>query len=87
MAEDQLDNEEKSSEADIDVKNDIYNYKGYFVENEEEEEEQKYYEFGAHFPYKYLYQKLEILAHEQHERENQEKREREKEKKDKKNGR
>ena len=61
-----LDNESDSDE-DIDVKNDIYNYKGYFIENEEEEEK-KFYEFGAHFPYKYLYHRLEIIAKEREEK-------------------
>ena len=55
--------DEEESNDNIEVKDDIYNYKGYFVENEEEEEK-KFYEFGAHFPYMYLYQKLEILAQE-----------------------
>ena len=59
--------DEEESNGDIEVKNDIYNYKGYFVENEEEEEK-KFYEFGAHFPYKYLYQKLEIIAKEREEK-------------------
>ncbi len=58
--------EEDESNDDIEVKNDIYNYKGYFVENEEEEEK-KFFEFGAHFPYKYLCQKLEIIAKEREE--------------------
>ena len=59
--------EEEDSDENIDVKNDIFNYKGYFIENEEEEEK-KFYEFGAHFPYKYLYQKLEIIAKEREEK-------------------
>jgi hypothetical protein len=43
--------------------NDIYEYKGYFLENNiDDDEEDKFYEFGAHFPYSFLYQKLEILA-------------------------
>ena len=63
MADYFFDEEEESNE-NIEVKDDIYNYKGYFVENEEEEEEKKFYEFGAHFPYMYLYQQLEILAQE-----------------------
>ena len=59
--------EEEESNENIDVKNDIYNYKGYFVENEEEEEK-KFYEFGAHFPYIYLYKRLEIIAQEREEK-------------------
>ena len=55
--------EDEESNDNIEVKDDIYNYKGYFVENEEEEEK-KFYEFGAHFPYMYLYQRLEIIAQE-----------------------
>ena len=58
--------DEEESNDNIEVKDDIYNYKGYFVENEEEEEK-KFYEFGAHFPYMYLYQRLEILAQEREE--------------------
>ena len=58
--------DEEESNVNIEVKDDIYNYKGYFVENEEEEEK-KFYEFGAHFPYMYLYQRLEILAREREE--------------------
>jgi hypothetical protein len=65
MDEFYTDNESESN-ADIDVKNDIFNYKGYFVENEEDEEK-KFYEFGAHFPYKYLYKRLEIIAKEREE--------------------
>ena len=58
--------DEEESNENIEVKDDIYNYKGYFVENEDEEEK-KFYEFGAHFPYMYLYQRLEILAQEREE--------------------
>ena len=66
MAEYFFDEEEESNE-DIDVKNDLLNYKGYFVENEEEEEK-KFYEFGAHFPYMYLYQRLEMIVQEREEK-------------------
>ena len=59
--------EDEESNDNIEVKDDIYNYKGYFVENEEEEEK-KFYEFGAHFPYMYLYQRLEIIAQEREEK-------------------
>jgi hypothetical protein len=63
--------ENNYDDSDFDINNNnILNYKGYFLENEEEEnEEPKYYEFGAHFPYKYLYQKLEILKEEREEEE------------------
>jgi len=59
--------DEEDTNGNIDVKNDIDNYKGYFIENGEEEEK-KYYEFGAHFPYKYLYQQLEIIAKEKEQK-------------------
>ena len=58
--------EDDESNENIEVKDDIFNYKGYFVENEEEEEK-KFYEFGAHFPYMFLYQRLEIIAQEREE--------------------
>ena len=59
--------DEEESNDDFEERDDIYNYKGYFVENEEEEEK-KFYEFGAHFPYKQLCQKLEIIAKEREEK-------------------
>ena len=61
-----FDEDDDESNENIEVKDDIYNYKGYFVENEEEDEK-KFYEFGAHFPYMYLYQRLEIIAQERKE--------------------
>jgi len=67
MYDDFFDEEEESNE-NIDVKDDIYNYKGYFVENEQEEEEKKFYEFGAHFPYEQLCQRLEIISKERNEK-------------------
>lgn len=59
------------SEEDIDINNkDMLNYRGYFNENDNnEEEEPKYFEHGAHFPYYFLYQKLEILKQQQEESE------------------
>ena len=63
MDDDFFDEDEESNE-NIDVKDDIYNYKGYFVENEQDEEEKKFYEFGAHFPYEKLCQRLEIISRE-----------------------
>ena len=65
MAENFIEVEE--SEDNIDVKNENFNYKGYFLENEEEEGK-KFYEFGAHFPYNFLYKKLEIIAKEREEK-------------------
>ena len=46
---------------EIDANNDILNYKGYFVENANEDNEPKYFEFGAHFRYKDLYNALKII--------------------------
>ncbi len=72
LLDDNFEQNMNESGEEIDVNNDnIFNYKGYFLENEEEEEEeeQKYFEYGAHFPYKYLYQKLEILKEEREEEE------------------
>ena len=46
---------------EIDANNDILNYKGYFVENADEDNEPKYFEFGAHFRYKDLYNALKII--------------------------
>ena len=64
-----------SLDYEIDIDNaDIMNYKGYFVENEEEEE-QKFFEYGAHFPYKLLYYQLEYLKIEREEMEKEEKEE------------
>ena len=54
---------DEDSKEEIEFKDDILNYRGYFVENGDEEEK-KFYEYGAHFPYMYLYQRLEILAQE-----------------------
>jgi len=44
---------------------DINDYKGYFVENDEANEEPKYFEFGAHFSYKELYNVLMVLKQKQ----------------------
>ena len=55
--------DEDESKGDIEFKDDLLNYRGYFVENGDEEEK-KFYEYGAHFPYMYLYQRLEIIAQE-----------------------
>ena len=54
---------DEESKEEIEFKDDILNYRGYFVENGDEEEK-KFYEYGAHLPYMYLYQRLEILAQE-----------------------
>ena len=48
MADNYLDEDE--SNEDLQFRDDILNYRGYFIENEEEEEK-KFYEYGAHFPY------------------------------------
>jgi len=59
-------NLDDSLDDDICIKNnDIFNYKGYFVENEDEEDEPKIYEFGAHFSYKELYKSLQELRNKQ----------------------
>ena len=52
---------DNSNTEEIDVNNDILNYKGYFVENADEDDEPKYFEFGAHFRYKDLYNALKII--------------------------
>lgn len=52
---------DNSNKEEIDVNNDILNYKGYFVENADEDDEPKYFEFGAHFRYKDLYNALKII--------------------------
>jgi len=67
---DDFNNYQNDSNDEIDVENDIFNYKGYFLENDiDEDEGPKYFEYGAHFPYLFLYQKLEILSEEQKEEE------------------
>ena len=58
-------NVDDSNNDDIDVKDDIFNYRGYFIENPEEDEDPKYFEFGAHFQYKALYNALRILRENQ----------------------
>ena len=60
-----MNNNDESSDDEIDVKDNIFNYKGFFVENEIEDDEPKYYEFGAHFPYKELYNILLVLRENQ----------------------
>jgi hypothetical protein len=47
------------SDTDIVDQENLNNYKGYF--HNEEETEERYYEHGAHFPYKILFSKLEGL--------------------------
>ena len=46
---------------EIDANNNILNYKGYFVENANEDDEPKYFEYGAHFRYKDLYNALKVI--------------------------
>ena len=53
-------NESDAEEIDFDNK-DLFNYKGYFVENDIEDIEPKFFEYGAHFSYKELCKRLEIL--------------------------
>ena len=62
--------EENYSDSDMDVdKEKMLEYKGYFKENEDnDEDEPKYYEHGAHFPYLYLYQRLEMIYKEREEK-------------------
>ncbi len=55
---------------DIQVK-DIYNYKGYFIENGDQPS--NFYEFGAHFPYKELCKILNILRQRQVKEDNDKK--------------
>ena len=87
LIDENFENNYDESYDEIDINNDdILNYKGYFIENEdEEEEEQKYFEYGAHFPYKFLYQKLEILKEEREEEKKQLKNENKEKKKEKEN--
>ena len=54
-----------SDNEEIAFNNDNYNYKGYFVENADEDDEPKYFEYGAHFRYKDLYNALKIIKKEQ----------------------
>lgn len=65
---DNSNNSQNNSEIDLEyAEGDVYNYKGYFSqdnENEAEEDEMKIFEFGAHFPYRLLYRKLEVLGRE-----------------------
>lgn len=59
------DEDESKENEQIDYQN-IFNYKGYFVdEANEDEEELKFFEHGAHFPYSFLYHRLELLLEEQ----------------------
>ena len=62
---------ESYSDDDIDINNnDLLNYRGYFQNNDDnDEDEPKYFEHGAHFPYYFLYQKLEIIKQELESRE------------------
>ena len=53
-------NESDAEEIDFDNK-DLFNYKGYFVENDIEDIEPKFFEYGAHFSYQELCKRLEIL--------------------------
>lgn len=62
--------DDSNDDDEIDIKNeDIFNYKGYFVENAHEDNEPKYFEFGAHFSYKELCKILQTLKEQQIEEE------------------
>ena len=43
------------------IKNDIYNYRGYFIEKEVKDVSPHFFEFGAHFQYNELYNALNYL--------------------------
>ena len=64
MFDDNYNKYDNDSNDEIDAQiNDVNDYKGYFLENNiDDDEEGKFFEYGAHFPYLFLYQKLEILA-------------------------
>lgn len=80
MADNEQENDHSNSNEsnDDDMNNiNLHDYKGYFVEKEAKEDEGDkddedpiYYEYGAHFPYQFLYQQLEILAKKQARAEN-----------------
>ena len=57
-----VDEDEQNDEIEI---NNNYDYKGYFIENEEADEDPKFFEFGAHFSYKQLYNILESIRNKQ----------------------
>ena len=54
-----------NDELDNEIENNNYDYKGYFIENEEADEEPKYFEYGAHFPYNELCNILESIRNKQ----------------------
>ena len=64
--------EDEDSSVDMEMKNDIYDYKGFFIENDEDNREPQTYEFGAHFSYLALYKELEKLYEEQNKNEEEE---------------
>ena len=72
-----MNKDESDQDEDIHIKNNILDYKGYFIENEEEDNEPKYYEFGAHFSYKELCKCLEILRKKQIQKEMEKEKEKE----------
>ena len=59
-----MDDDSNNDEIDVN-ENEINNYKGFFNENPEEDYEPKYFEFGAHFPYRALYNALIDLKEKQ----------------------
>jgi hypothetical protein len=52
---------EDSEEEDLIENHNLNNYKG-ILGNDESEEEQRYFEYGAHFSYKWLCERLEELS-------------------------
>ena len=52
---------EEEDPSDQENINKINNYKGIFG-NEESEEEQRYFEYGSHFPYNWMCERLEELS-------------------------
>ena len=55
----------EENEQNKELFNDKYDYKGYFIENEEAEEDPKFFEYGAHFSYKELCKILESIRNKQ----------------------
>ena len=56
---------DEEDEQNNELFNNNNDYKGYFIENEEAEEDPKYFEYGAHFPYKELFNMLESIRNKQ----------------------
>lgn len=58
LLDDNIEKVDDSENEDMDEE-ELINYKGYFAN--EEEPEERYFEYGAHFKYKTLYQKLDEI--------------------------